>query len=180
MSWKPTIVGGPEKAPGAEHPLPSIGTDYCGYRRRKARNPLRLHVDHVRKAVTEANKLEHDPDDVELIRRGAESARLLADALTRAAGGAQSPKKAAASEVVPASDHNSGHAEAFRDLESEICDLHRWAELAYRLMTECACDQRSWRELELVVLVVVQLRDFAGEFRNRYYKAWKDTPENCS
>jgi hypothetical protein len=57
------------------------------------------------------------------------------------------------------------HAEAFRDLESRVCDLDRWAELAGRLIGECACDRRSWRELELAALVVERLSGLAGAFR---------------
>ena len=32
------------------------------------------------------------------------------------------------------------HSRAFRDLESDVCDLHRWAELAGCLILQCACD----------------------------------------
>jgi hypothetical protein len=44
---------------------------------------------------------------------------------------------------------------AFRDLK--ICDIDRWAELAASLAAHCSCDERSWRELELAVLVVQRL-----------------------
>jgi hypothetical protein len=73
------------------------------------------------------------------------------------------------------------HSRAFRDLESEVCNLHRWAELAGRLILQCACDRRSWRELELAVLVVKRLSGLAGDFRDRYYLRWKnELPEDCS
>jgi hypothetical protein len=75
---------------------------------------------------------------------------------------------------------NKTHAQAFRDLESKICDLERWAELAASLAAHCCCDQRSWRELELAVLVVQQLSEQAGDFKRDYYRAWKDAPEGCS
>lgn len=172
MSWKPTIVGGSENVPGAEHSLPSVGRSYHGYRRRRARNPLQLHVDHVRKAVTEANKLEHDPDEVELIRRGAESARLLADALARAAGGAQSPKKAAASEVIPANDHNSRHAQAFCDLEGDVCDLERMGQITQDLIMECVAREDGYRELELGSFAVMQMAKMLRSFKDHYYKRW--------
>ena len=77
-------------------------------------------------------------------------------------------------------DENEVHAQAFRDLESEVCDLNRWAELARRLVLECACDRRSWRELELAVLVVERLSGLVGDFRHGYYRAWKGAPEDCS
>jgi hypothetical protein len=72
------------------------------------------------------------------------------------------------------------HSRAFRDLESKVCDIDRWAELARRLVLECACDRRSWRELELAVLVVERLSGLVGDFRHGYYRAWKGAPEDCS
>jgi len=75
---------------------------------------------------------------------------------------------------------DKGHAVAFRDLEERICNLYRWAELADRLVRECVCDQRSWRELELAALVVERLSVSASVFRDGYYRAWKDAPEDCS
>jgi hypothetical protein len=77
-------------------------------------------------------------------------------------------------------DTDRRHAEAFRDLEGEVCELERWAELAGGLITECACDRRSWRELELAVLVVQRLSALAGDLRHRYYRGWKDAPEDCA
>jgi hypothetical protein len=41
-----------------------------------------------------------------------------------------------------------------RVLESDVCDLDRWAELANNLVSECRSDEKSWRELELAGLVV--------------------------
>jgi hypothetical protein len=88
---------------------------------------------------------------------------------------------APANHPMTADDEDRRHAQAFRDLESEVCDLNRWAELAGRLVLECACDRRSWRELELAVLVVDRLSGLAGEFRDRYYLRWKnELPEDCS
>ena len=182
MSWTPTIVGGSDELPSAKRPSPSasVETSYYGYRRRKARNPLRLHVDHVREAVTEANKLEHDPDDIELIRRGAESARLLADTLARAAGGALSPKEAAASEAVPASDGNEVHAQAFRDLEGDVCDLERMGHIARELMMECSAREDGLRPLELATFAVWQLAKMTQEFRESYYKRYHGETQGAS
>jgi len=164
MRWTPTVVGGSDELPSAKHPLSSIET--YGYRRRKARNPLRLHVDHVRKAVTEANKLEHDPDDVELIRRGAESARLLADNLARAVGGAQSPKEATASEAIPGSDNNSGHARAFRDLEGRLSDCETMAGIGSQIIANARGVDGE------VVFVVTHTRDMLTKLKADYYAAY--------
>ena len=180
MNWTPTIVGGSDELPSEKRPSPSVETGYYGYRRRKARNPLRLHVDHVRKAVTEANKLEHDPDDVELIRRGAESARLLAVTLARAAGGGWSPKEPVASEAVPASDYNSGHAQAFRDLEGDVCDLERMGHIARQLMMECSAREDGVRPLELATFAVWQLAKMTQEFRESYYKRYAGEKQGAS
>jgi hypothetical protein len=49
-----------------------------------------------------------------------------------------------------------------------------------QVVLECACDRRSWRELELAVLVVERLSGLVGDFRDGYYRAWKDVPEDCS
>ena len=91
------------------------------------------------------------------------------------------PGAVPAPEVRTERDENEVHAVAFRDLESEVCDLNRWAELARRLVFECACDRRSWRELELAVLVEERLSGLVGDFRGRYYLRWKnELPEDCS
>lgn len=66
------------------------------------------------------------------------------------------------------------HAQAFRDMESEVCDLERWGEIAEQLTTGCACDARSWRELELAVLVVHRLSRLVADFRAGYYRAWEE------
>ena len=93
----------------------------------------------------------------------------------------QFPGAVAPSDHSIANGEDRRHAQAFRDLESEVCDLNRWAELARRLVLECACDRRSWRELELAVLVVERLSGLAGDFRDRYYLRWKnELPEDCS
>ena len=84
------------------------------------------------------------------------------------------------SEVLTERDEDGVHARAFRDLESKICDLECWAELAASLAAHCCCDQRSWHELELAVLVVQQLSAQAGDFKRDYYRAWKAAPEDCS
>jgi hypothetical protein len=91
------------------------------------------------------------------------------------------PSAVPTSKVLTERDEDGLHARAFRDLESEVCDLNRWAELARRLVLECACDRRSWRELELAVLVVERLSGLAGDFQDRYYLRWKnELPEDCS
>src|ERR1700732_4744892 len=83
-------------------------------------------------------------------------------------------------EVLTERDEDGVHARAFRDLESKICDLDRWAELAARLNIECVCDKRSWHELEQAVLVVQRLSVEVRDFKHDYYRAWKAAQEDCS
>jgi hypothetical protein len=85
-----------------------------------------------------------------------------------------------ASEVLTERAEDGVHARAFRDLESKICDLDRWAELAASLAAHCCCDKRTWRELEQAVLVVQRLSVEARDFKHDYYRAWKDAPEHYS
>ena len=52
------------------------------YPRRNSRNPLRRHLGKISLGITEANKIDHIDDEwLDWIRRGAESARVVADAL---------------------------------------------------------------------------------------------------
>lgn len=74
---------------------------------------------------------------------------------------------------------DKGHAKAFRILEPEINDLDRWAELADMLISDCVCDQRSWRELEIAALIVERLQELVKDFKSNYYAAWKGAVENA-
>jgi hypothetical protein len=50
--------------------------------RRNSRNPLRVHLQRVSIAITEANRIDHVDDDwIDRIRRGVEAVRALADEL---------------------------------------------------------------------------------------------------
>jgi hypothetical protein len=64
---------------------------------------------------------------------------------------------------------------AFRDLESEVCDLDRMGEIAERLVAEWMGGESSSppREAELAVCAVQQLRKFLTEFKTQYYRAWE-------
>ena len=64
---------------------------------------------------------------------------------------------------------------AFRDLESEVCDLDGMGEIAERLVAEWMGGESSSppREAELAVCAVQQLRKFLTEFKTQYYRAWE-------
>jgi hypothetical protein len=64
------------------------------------------------------------------------------------------------------------HAEAFRDLEGEVCDLDRIAEIAQNLIMNCVASKESFHDLELASFAVSQLAKMAKEFRANYEKRW--------
>jgi hypothetical protein len=64
------------------------------------------------------------------------------------------------------------HAEAFRDLESDVCDLERVGHIARDLIMECAAREDSLRQLELAVFAVWQLAKTTKDFRESYQKRW--------
>jgi hypothetical protein len=61
-------------------------------------------------------------------------------------------------------------AEAFCDLEGEVCDLERMGDIARGLIMECAAREDSLRQLELAVFAVWQLAKMTEEFKENYYK----------
>ncbi|SRR5216684_6455309 len=77
-----------------------------------------------------------------------------------------------APEVHTEIDPNKVHAEAFRDLESEVCDLDRMGEIARDLIMNCAAKEDSFHDLELATFAVWQLAKMAKEFRTNYQKRW--------
>jgi hypothetical protein len=77
-----------------------------------------------------------------------------------------------APEVHTELDPNKVHAEAFRDLEGEVCDLERAGAIARDLIAECAAREDSFRKLELAQFAVWQVAKLAEEFKQDYYKRW--------
>ena len=77
-----------------------------------------------------------------------------------------------APEVHTEIDPNKVHAEAFRDLESEVCDLDRMGEIARDLIMNCAAKEDSFHDLELATFAVWQLAKMAKEFRANYQKRY--------
>jgi hypothetical protein len=64
------------------------------------------------------------------------------------------------------------HAEAFRDLEGEVCDLDRMGEIAQKLIMNCAAREDSLHDLGLATFAVWQLAKMAKEFRANYYAVY--------
>ena len=77
-----------------------------------------------------------------------------------------------ASEVHTERDDNEVHAEAFRDIEGEVCDLDRMGEIAQNLIMNCAAKEDSFHDLELATFAVWQLAKMAKEFRANYQKRY--------
>jgi hypothetical protein len=63
-------------------------------------------------------------------------------------------------------------AQAFRDLEGEVCDLDRMGEIARNLIMRCAAKEDSFHDLELATFAVWHLAKMAKEFRSNYEKRW--------
>jgi hypothetical protein len=64
------------------------------------------------------------------------------------------------------------HAEAFRDLEGEVCDLDRMGQIAQDLIMNCVASKESFHDLELASFAVSQQAKTAKEFRANYEKRW--------
>jgi hypothetical protein len=73
---------------------------------------------------------------------------------------------------IPATEIEALHAEAFRDLEGEVCDLDRMGEIAQNLIMNCAAKEDSFHDLELATFAVWQLAKMAKEFRANYQKRY--------
>jgi hypothetical protein len=65
------------------------------------------------------------------------------------------------------------HAEAFRDIEGEVCDLDRMGEIANDLIMRCAAREDSLHDLELATFAVWQMAKMAKEFRANYQKRYR-------
>ena len=51
-------------------------------------------------------------------------------------------------------DGDRRHAEAFCDLEGDVCDLERMGDIAQDLIMQCAAREDSLRKLELAAFAV--------------------------
>jgi hypothetical protein len=69
-------------------------------------------------------------------------------------------------------DDNEVHAQAFRDLEGDVCDLERMGQIAQDLIVQCVAREDGYRELELSSFAVMQLAKMLRDFKDRYYKRW--------
>lgn len=83
MSNVVTFPGGRSAPLASSFRNPSFDYGQTAPKTRNRRNPLRQHLDSVSIAIVEANKLE--PSVPKWIRQGAQSARALADELSRIA-----------------------------------------------------------------------------------------------
>ena len=70
-------------------------------------------------------------------------------------------------------DGDRRFAEAFRDLEGDVCDLERMGHIARELMMECSAREDGLRPLELATFAVWQLAKMTQEFRESYYKRYE-------
>jgi hypothetical protein len=68
------------------------------------------------------------------------------------------------------SSRDEVRAQAFCDLEGEVCDLERMGQIAQDLIAQCVGIDR---DLELSSFAVMQLAKMLREFKDRYYKAAK-------
>ena len=64
------------------------------------------------------------------------------------------------------------HAEAFRDLEGDVSDLDRMAEIAQNLILNCTANEDGLHALGLATFAVLQFAKMAKEFRANYHKRW--------
>ncbi|TYO65594.1 hypothetical protein FXV83_15270 [Bradyrhizobium hipponense] len=70
-------------------------------------------------------------------------------------------------------DSDRPHAEAFRDIESEVGDLDRMGEIATDLIMHCSATEDSSHNLELATFAVWQMSKMLKEFRKNYHKRYQ-------
>jgi len=64
------------------------------------------------------------------------------------------------------------HAQAFRDMEGEVCDVDRMGEIANDLIMNCSAREDGFHDLELATFAVWQLAKMLKEFKANYHKRW--------
>jgi hypothetical protein len=69
-------------------------------------------------------------------------------------------------------DGDRPHAEAFRDLEPEVCGLELMGDIAQDLIMQCTAREDGLRKLELAAFAVSQLAKMTRDFREIYYKRY--------
>jgi hypothetical protein len=67
------------------------------------------------------------------------------------------------------------HAEAFFDLEAEVCDLERMGQIAQDLIVQCDVGDRA---LELAFFAAMQLAKMLRDFKDQYYKRLDGEPSD--
>jgi hypothetical protein len=75
---------------------------------------------------------------------------------------------------------NEIQAQAFRDLEGDVCDLERMGHIARGLMMECSATEDGLRPLELATFAVWQLAKMTQEFRESFYKRYHGEKQGAS
>ena len=113
------------------------------------------------------------------LRAGADSARIVANELDRTAEhlltqvkGATTRSAVPAPEAHTERDVNEIHAQAFCDLEGDVCDLERMGQIAQDLIVQCVAREDGYSELELSSFAVMELAKMLRNFKDRYYKRW--------
>ena len=87
-------------------------------------------------------------------------------------GVVQFPGTTPAPEVHTELDPKEVHARAFCDIEGDVSDLDRMAEIACDLIQNCTGKADGFHDLELATFAVWQLAKMAREFRANYQKRW--------
>jgi len=73
-----------------------------------------------------------------------------------------------------AEDEALARDRAFRELDEQVSDLDRWADLTASSVGDCvAATVETSRELGLAYLVVNHFREFVKDFKTKYYRAWQ-------
>jgi hypothetical protein len=83
------------------------------------------------------------------------------------------PRGVPAPEVNTKRAENEVHAQAFCDLEGEVCDLERMGQIAQDLIMQCSAREDGYRELELSSFAVMEMAKMLRNFKDRYYKRWE-------
>src|ERR1039457_6857364 len=84
----------------------------------------------------------------------------------------QFPGETSTPEANTERDVNEIQAQAFRDLEGDVCDLERMGHIARDLMMECSAREDGLRQLELATFAVWQLAKMTREFKESYFKRY--------
>jgi hypothetical protein len=65
------------------------------------------------------------------------------------------------------------HAQAFLDIEGDVCDLERTGAITHDLIMECSAREDGSRQLELATFAVWQLAKMTKEFKESYYQRFE-------